>query len=257
MDKILFRYWRSVLDRSFVKARISFSRKQMKHIGIVDITTVGACLCANEIVAQAAKISSSKKHPEFTMHSFSYDQYSDCIQRQDWISLANKICQSIKLLEKVGANFVIIPSNTPHYAMDLIEKNSPLTVVNLIKIVADECHQKGYSKVLVLGTKLTMQGGLYNNVLNSKNITSVIPTDNVCEKIEHLIRNEIIPSKINLTTVEDVAKDIKQYDCDAVILGCTELPVVFNADNLGKPVVDTTRLLAYYALQLATEDTHN
>jgi aspartate racemase len=226
----------------------------MKHIGIVDITTVGACLCANEIVAQAAKIDASKKHPEFTMHAFSYDQYYDYICRKDWISLANKICESIKLLEKVGADFIIIPSNAPHFAIDLIEKKSPLPVVNLIKIVADECHRRGFSKVLVLGIKLTMQGGLYNEVLNSKNITAIIPTDSVCDKIEHLIKNEIIPSKINSSTVEDIQEDIQKYDCDAVILGCTELPVVYNENNLGKPIVDTTRLLAHYALKLASED---
>jgi aspartate racemase len=165
----------------------------MKHIGIVDITTVGACLCANEIVAQAAKMTSSKKHPEFTMHAFSYHEYYDCIHRQDWIGLGNKICESIKLLEKVGADFIIIPSNTPHYAIDIIEKQSPLTVVNLIQIVADECHRKSFSKVLVLGTKLTMQGGLYNEVLKAKNIAPIIPADDVCDKIEDLIRNEIIP----------------------------------------------------------------
>ncbi|CAF1089716.1 unnamed protein product [Rotaria sordida] len=226
----------------------------MKHIGIVDITTIGACLCANEIVAQAVKIDSSGKHPEFTMHAFSFDQYNDCIRRKDWIGLANKICESIRLLEKVGADFVIIPSNTPHFAMDLIEKNSPLTVVNLIKIVADECQRRGFSKVLVLGIKVTMQDGLYNEVLSSKNITPMIPTADVRDKIEHLIRNEIIPSQINSTTVEDIQQDIQKYDCDAVILGCTELPVVYNENNLGKPVVDTTRLLAHYALKLACDD---
>ncbi|CAF3851813.1 unnamed protein product [Rotaria sp. Silwood1] len=230
------------------------SLQRMKHIGIVDITTVGACLCANEIVAQAAKIDPTGKHPEFTMHAFSFDQYNDFISRKDWISLANKICDSIRLLEKIGADFVIIPSNAPHFSIDLIEKNSPLKVVNLIKIVADECHRKGFSKVLVLGIKLTMQGGLYNEVLQSKKITPIIPTDDVCDKIEHLIRNEIILSQINSTTVEDIQQDIKKYDCDAVILGCTELPVVYNEKNLGKPVIDTTRLLAHYALHLAIDD---
>ncbi|CAF1095202.1 unnamed protein product [Adineta ricciae] len=228
----------------------------MKHIGIVDITTAGACLCANEIVAQSAKITLSKKHPEFTMHAFSYDQYYDLIHRKDWINLAKKICESIELLSKVGADFIIIPSNTPHYAIEMIDQNSPLPVISLIDIVTDECHRKGYKKVLVLGTKQTMQGGLYDEVLKAKNILSIIPTDDVCDKIENLIRNEIIPSKINSMTVENIQKDIEKYDCDAIILGCTELPIVYDENNLGKPVVDTTRLLAHYALQFATENDH-
>ncbi|CAF1002752.1 unnamed protein product [Adineta steineri] len=88
----------------------------------------------------------------------------------------------------------------------------------------------------------------------SRNITSITPTDDICDKIENLIRNEIIPSQINSTTVENIQNDIKKYDCDAIILGCTELPVVYNENNLQKPVVDTTRLLAHYALQYASED---
>ena len=98
---------------------------------------------------------------------------------KNWISLGNKICQSIKLLEKVGNDFVIIPSNTPHYTIEMIEKNSPLKVINLIEIVAYECHRKGYSKALVLGTKLTMQRGLYNKILKSRNITSITPIHDI------------------------------------------------------------------------------
>ena len=226
----------------------------MKHIGIVDITTIGACLCANEIVAQAAKTDSSGKHPEFTMHAFSFDQYDDCMRRKDWTSLAKKICDSIRLLEKVGANFIIIPSNTPHFAIDLIQKESPLAVVNLIKIVAAECQRRGFRKVLVLGTLLTMQEGLYNKVLGAKNIAAIIPTNDVCEKLHHFIMKEIIPSMINSATLEDIRREIQKYECDAVILGCTELPLVYNENNLGKPVIDTTRLLAHHALTLAREE---
>lgn len=229
------------------------SVKTMKHIGIVDISTAGACLCANEIVAQAAKIDGSKKHPQFTMHAFSFDEYYDFFHRNDWIGMASKICESINLLEKVGADFIIIPANTPHFAIDLIEKQSRVPVVNLIKVVAEECERRGFSKILVLGTKTTMQGGLYDQVLISKNMMPIIPNDDLCDKINLLILDEIIPSKINPTTVENVQEDIKKIDCDAVILGCTELPIVYDENNLGKPVIDTTRLLAHYALKLATD----
>ncbi|CAF0903029.1 unnamed protein product [Didymodactylos carnosus] len=223
----------------------------MKHIGIVDITTVGACLCANEIVAQAAEQDSSGKHPEFTMHAFSFDQYKDLVDRKDWDNLAKKICESIKVLQNAGADFIIIPSNSPHFSISQIIENSQLHVVNLIEVVVDECSRNGYSKVLVLGTKLTMQGGLYKQPLQSKNILSAIPNDEMCDKIEHLIRNELIPSKINSSTVQNIQEYIQNYDCDAVILGCTELPVVYNKENLGKDVIDTTRLLAHYALRFS------
>ena len=82
----------------------------MKHIGIVDITTVGACICANEIVALAARSDSSGKHPEFTMHAFSFDEYKALVISQDWTALAIKILKSIEKLKSAGAEFIIIPS---------------------------------------------------------------------------------------------------------------------------------------------------
>src|SRR5689334_17676944 len=109
----------------------------MKHIGIVDITTVGACICANEIVSLAAKNDPSGKHPEFTLHSFSFDEYKKHVVSQDWNALALKILKSIEKLKLTGAEFIIIPSNTPHYAIKFIQEKSPLPVLNLIEITAN------------------------------------------------------------------------------------------------------------------------
>lgn len=223
----------------------------MKHIGIVDITTVGACICANEIVALAARENLTSNHPEFTLHAFSFEIYKNFVLKQDWNGLANKILESIEKLKKTGADFIIIPSNTPHFAISIIQERSPLPVLNLIEITADECFEKHYRRVAVLGTKFTMQNGLYDQPLKQRNITIVIPNDLICERIHNLIMDEIIPSKINPETVELVKNDIKKLKCDAVILGCTELPEVFNEINLGIPVVDTTRLLARAALEFA------
>lgn len=119
----------------------------MRHIGIVDITTVGACICANEIVAQAIQGDLSGKHPEFTMHAFSFDEYKKLVVSQDWITLALKILESIEKLKLAGAELIIIPSNTPHYQIQFIQEKSPLPVLNLIELTADECRRKNYSRV--------------------------------------------------------------------------------------------------------------
>lgn len=220
----------------------------MKHIGIVDITTVGACICANEIVALAAKNDPSGKHPEFTMHAFSFDEYKALVISQDWTALAIKILKSIEKLKSAGAEFIIIPSNTPHYGIKTIQERSPLPVLNLIELTANECQRNSYKRVGVLGTKFTMQAGLYDTYLKDRGITHVIPDEIACEKIDRLIMDEIIPSKINPKNVEEVKVLIQQLDCDAVILGCTELPEVFDSQKLGRPAIDTTRLLAREAL---------
>lgn len=223
----------------------------MKHIGIVNITTIGACICANEIVSRAASEDSTGNHPEFTMHAFPFIEYKKLVLSQDWTAIAVKIVDSIKKLQHSGAEFIIIPSNTPHYGIRLIQERSPLPVLNLIELTANECQKKGFRRVAVLGTKFTMQGGLYDNYLKERGITPVIPDERCCEKIHQLIMDEIIPSKINSRSVEEVRALIQSLECDAVILGCTELPEVFNSTNIGKPAIDTTRLLAHEALAIA------
>jgi len=223
----------------------------MKHIGIVNVTTVGACICANEIVALASKISRFGEHPEFTLHAFSFSRYREALLREDWEGMAQVILESIEKLSLTGVDFVVIPSNTPHFAIDDIQAKSPVQVLSILEITADECIKRGWKNVAVLGTKFTMLGGLYQKILLEKDVTPVIPPLELCERIDDFIMNEIIPSNIDSQSIESIAHDIRQINCDGIILGCTELPAVFSEIQLGIPVIDTTRLLAQKALEFA------
>ncbi len=227
----------------------------MKRIGIVVITTVGACICINEIVAAAARKDDTGAHPEYVSIAFSFDRYKEKVIQKDWIGMGDIILEAINKLKLLEVDFVIIPSNTPHYAIEYIQKNSPLPVLNLLELTINECVRQNYRRVAVLGTFSTMQDGLYANALESRGIIPVIPDMMLCKQIDRLIMEEIIPFKISTESVSKVSDKIKCLECDAIILGCTELPEVYNAKNLGNPVIDTTRLLAREALMFALAPT--
>lgn len=228
----------------------------MKHIGIVDITTVGACICANAIVAEAARRDPTGAHPEFTMHSFSFKEYKTLVLAKNWGDLAELVLTSIRKLRAIGAEFVIIPSNTPHYAIEKIQRESPIPVLNLIEITVSHCLKNGFLRVAILGTKATMEDGLYAIPLDSTHeISPVIPSESLRNRIHNLIIHQIIPSTIDYEEVQAIADELKKLECDVFILGCTELPVVFNEKNLFKPVIDTTSLLGYEALNYSTQNT--
>lgn len=231
----------------------------MKHIGIAVVTTVGAGICANEIVSEAERRNPSGEYPEISSHGFSFSQYKSFLLKKDWNGMAKLILESIKKIQLTGAEFVIIPSNTPHYAIEKIQTESPLPVLNLIEIIAEECKRQGCKKVAVLGTKATMQDGLYEPYLQARGIAAVIPDDADCDVINGLIMEEIIPLKESRQQkAKQVADEIlKLLDCDAYILGCTELPEVYTTENLSKPAIDTTRLLARKALDYAMQDILN
>ncbi len=225
----------------------------MKHIGIVDVTTVGACICANELVLEANRRGLNDQHPEFSLHAFPFNQYKALVFNQEWDKVADLIVSSIRRLQKAGAEFAILPVNTIHYAFNKIEELSPLPVLNLIELTADECLRRGFTKVAVLGTKLTMEQGLYDEPLKKRGISPIIPAEDLRNSIQHLIFNEILLAQIKPQTVATLAKQIQELECDAVILGCTELPEVYNEANLQRPVIDTTRLLAHKALDYALD----
>ncbi len=181
----------------------------MKHIGIVAVTTVGACICANEIVTKYIEINETEMHPEFTIHAFPFALYKEYVLSQDWVSLANLVLESINKLYTSGCKFIIIPSNTPHYAIKDVIARSPIPVLNMIELVSNECVAKGYRKVAVLGTKITMQGGLYKEYLRERGIVAISPDENGCDLINNLIFDYIIPLKKDRHDFADiVAKSV-------------------------------------------------
>jgi len=161
------------------------------------------------------------------------------------------VLKSIRKLKKVGADFIIIPSNTPHYAIEKIMAQSELPVLNLIEITVKACLANNYKRLGVLGTEATMCGGLYEKYLEKYGLIAVIPDAEFRKRIDKFIMDEIIPSKVTKATFDLVAADIQNLNCDAVILGCTELLEVYTEQNLKKPTLDTTRLLAIKALDEA------
>ena len=190
-------------------------------------------------------------HPEFITHSLSFGLYKEAVEKRNWNKMAELILQSIEKLEIAGADFIIIPSNTPHYAIEVINLKSKLPVINLIEIVAKKCSDLKLKNVAVLGTNATMQDGLYDSYLKKYGIQPIIPDEETRDRINDLIFNEIIPSTIKKSSVDDVLQRIKAIPCDGVILGCTELPEVYSFEDIQKPTIDTTRYLAEVALNEA------
>ncbi len=220
----------------------------MLKIGIVDITTVGSAICQRQIAELGGP---DANHPEFFVHSFPFSAYKPAIILEDWEKLAELILSSINVLVKVGVSFVIIPSNTPHYAYDILSKKSPVPILDITEITADECQRNNLHNVNILGTNATMMSGLYLKKLEERGINLVVPSNTVCTAVHDFIMDEIIPNRVSAATRENVLSLLKEIECDGYILGCTELPEVYSTEDFGKPAIDTTRLLAKAAFQTA------
>ena len=180
------------------------------------------------------------------------------IEKDDWDGVASLWISSIRKLQAAGADFSVCPDNTVHRAFEKVAVLSPIPLVSIIETVARECKAKEYQKIGVLGTKYTMQGLVYRNELSRLQIEMVVPDEVGRRIVDSIIFEELVLGKVIPSSTERMIKiirEMKESGCEAVILGCTEIPSMIDSSNSPLPVIDSTRLLAQKALKYSLENT--
>ncbi len=231
-----------------------------QHIGIVGCSAEGAALCYRTICAKGAQLLGPHAHPEITMHTHSLAAYVECIERNDWEGVADLMLDSAGKLKDAGAEFVICPDNTIHQAMHLVEPRSPLPWLHIAEVVADEAAERSYQRLGLLGTRWLVESEVYPLKLALRGIDYLRPTEEERKEINRIIMDELVYGVFrpeSVTYLQLVIRRMKDEDCDAVVLGCTEIPLVIGNKNSPLPALDSTRLLAWAALKRSVADPVN
>lgn len=229
-----------------------------KHIGIVACSAEGAALCYCTICIEGANLMGRYAHPEVTMHTFPLNQYIRYIEAGDWENVASLMLSSVDKVAKAGADFAICPDNTIHQAFDLVVKKSPIPWLHIAEEVAAEAKRQNYKCVGVLGTRFLMESPVYPTKLTATGIEHRIPKVKDREHINEIIFNELVYGCFSSETrayFKEVIGRLKNQGCDAVVLGCTEIPLLVTQESSPLPMLDSTRLLARAALKEATGTT--
>ena len=231
----------------------------MKHIGLVGCSAEGAALCYRTIVEEGRKKLGAFNHPEVTLHTFNLQDYMQSLVggRVDWENGGNKLIESVEKLKSIGADFACCPDNTIHHGVDLVRDRIPLPYLHICEVVADIAKQRNYTKVVVLGTRYTMRGTIYKRAMSAVGIECVMPTDEEVAELDRIVWEELISGKFvpqSVTYYQHVIDRYKDEGCQAAVLGCTEIPLIINDGNSSLPVLDSTRLLAKAALDMALSD---
>jgi aspartate racemase len=219
------------------------------HIGIVACSAEGAALCYRTICVEGAQLLGPHDHPEVSMHTHSLAEYMKCINRGDWQGVADLMLSSANKLAKIGADFLICPDNTIHQALPYVEPRSPLPWLHIAKVVEAEAAERGYRRVGLIGTRWLVQSDVYSEKCVRPNATER-------EDINRIIFDELVYGVFKPESIayfQKVMRRMKDEGCDAVILGCTEIPLIMNDSNSPLPTLDSTRLLARAALRRAAQ----
>lgn len=225
-----------------------------RHIGIVACSAEGAALCYRTVCLEGAQYLGALDHPEVSMHTHSLAEYMKCIDRGDWPGVAELMLSSAQKLARMGADFLICPDNTIHQAMPWVTRRSPLPWLHIAEVVAGQAVERGFQRLGITGTRYLVDSEVYPEKLSAHGVGYLRPSPVERVEINRIIFTELVAGIFTPESVayfQRVIGHMKDEGCDAVILGCTEIPLIMNDENSPLPTLDSTRLLARAALRRA------
>jgi aspartate racemase len=226
------------------------------HVGIVACSAEGAALCYRTVCVEGAQLLGPHAHPEVSLHTHSLADYMKCIERGDWPGVGELMLSSARKLAAAGAEFLICPDNTIHQALPFITARSPLPWLHIAEVVAAQAAARGFHRVGLTGTRYLVESEVYPEKLRAQGLEYVRPGAEERAEMNRIIMDELVYGVFKSESVAyflDVAERMKNAGCDAVVLGCTEIPLIIDDVNSPLPTLDSTRLLARAALRHAVE----
>jgi aspartate racemase len=229
-----------------------------RHIGIVGCSAEGAALCYRTICVGGAEFFGKHAHPEVSLHTHSLADYVACLERGDLRGVADLMLSSAEALARAGADFLICPDNTIHQALPQVLPRSPLPWLHIAGVTAAEARACGFRKLGLTGTRWLVDSEVYPEQLAAQGLEAVRAPEADRDEMNRIIMEELVCSDFRPESVDfhlRVIADFQERGCDAVVLGCTEIPLIVDDANSPLPTLDTTRLLARAALKQARDQT--
>lgn len=170
------------------------------------------------------------------------------LEANDWGGLTDWLLEKVVSLHKAGAEFAVIGSNTPHIVFDDVSSKSPIPMLSIVEETRKNVQKRGFKRLGLLGTRFTREADFFKKPFEDNGMTVVVPEKEDQDLIHHRLFSEIELGIIKDSTRDEllniVKKMIERHSIDALILGCTELPLILNKDEFGIPFLNTTAIHA-------------
>lgn len=229
----------------------------MKTIGLIGGMSWESTVTYYQIINETVKQKLGGLHSaKILLYSVDFAEIEKYQANGEWAKSAEVLSEAAVNLEKAGADYIIICTNTMHKVAPEIQKNISIPVIHIAEATAGELKKNDISKVGLLGTKYTMTQDFYKNKLIDAGIDVVIPNQEGVEIVNNIIYNELClgiiseESKMKYLAIID---ELEQNGAQGVILGCTEIGLLIQQNDVKMPVFDTTRIHATKAALLAIE----
>jgi aspartate racemase len=230
---------------------------RIKRIGIIAHGAEGGALCFLTACREGQQTLGAYMHPEILVSAIPLAPSIGGWNHGDQQPAMNALRRSAQQLAEAGADFFICPNNTAHLALERIADTLPIPGLHIADVVCAELKSAGRKRAGLLGTTFTMTGPVYAAALQRSGIERVIPSAERQEQVNRAVLDELCQGKFVASTTAlfvDVIAELGAAGADSVILGCTEIPLIITEQNSPLPILDSTRLLARYAVREAISD---
>ena len=229
----------------------------MKTIGLIggmswESTVTYYCLINEAVKEKMGGLHSAK----ILLYSVDFAEIEEYQAKGEWDKSAEVLAQAAVSLEKAGADFIVICTNTMHKVVPQIQKQIRIPIIHIAQAAASVLKEQGICRVGLLGTKYTMTQEFYKSKLIEAGIEVLIPNDTDIEIVYNIIYGELCLGMIREESRKEYIRIIDQMMADGaqgVILGCTEIGLLIKQEHTELPVFDTTQIHAAKAAELSMD----
>lgn len=226
----------------------------MKHLGILAHSAEGAALCFRAFCQEGFGELRPREHPDVTLDCIAVARSLPAWDAGDYLSIRATLSVSVQRLALAGADFFVCPDNTAHLALEQPGEELALPGLHIADVVVDRAARDGRTRVGVLGTSYLMDGPIYPRAFASRGIAAEVPAEGDRRVINEIILEELVNGMFTAGSRQEYVRIIDELaarGCDAVALVCTEIPLLVTPDTSPLPTLDSTRLLARAAFEVA------
>lgn len=226
----------------------------MKRIGILAHSAEGAALCFLTAVHEGEARLGAHFHPDIVLDIETMGTSLPDWDKRDFAPIGQRFLKSAERLKAAGADFFICPDNTAHMAFEALREPLPLPGLHIAEIAAREAKRRGFKTIGITGTRWTMEGAVYPQALRRAGLDHVVPPPLDRDVIQSIIMDELVRGVVrddSRTRFAEAVGRLKARGADAMVLGCTELPMLLDDTTSPLPTLDSTRLIARAAVDVA------
>ncbi|MFW9938853.1 MAG: aspartate/glutamate racemase family protein [Candidatus Thorarchaeota archaeon] len=188
-------------------------------------------------------------YPEIVIFSLNFQKVIDYELGDNKEKYIEYIMGGIRALENTGVSFILMAANSPHAVFEDLEEISKVPLISIVKSTAQYAKKRNMKNLLLIGIKFTMQSTFYQNFFKKLGMEVITPTNGEQNEIDKIIFNELVIGYFKQDSKKRLLQIINNYKVDGVILGCTELPLILNQNDVDVILLDTVELHTESALK--------